>query len=68
MDKVKKESIKKIKKKRSFWKTYKIDIIFTLICLAIIGTMAGLILTDNEVILLDFLIIVFTLAESGAAS
>lgn len=52
---------KKIKKKRSFWKTYKIDIIFTLICLAIIGTMAGLILTDNEVILLDFLIIVSVL-------
>ena len=61
MEKVKKESIKKIKKKRSFWNIYKTDIIFTLICLAIIGTMAGLILTDNEFILLDFLIIVSVL-------
>lgn len=64
MEKVKKENIKKIKKKRSFWKTYKTDIIFTLICLAIIGTMAGLILTDNEFIILDFLIIVSILVIS----
>ena len=64
MEKVKKENIKKIKKKRSLWKTYKIDIIFTLICLAIIGTMAGLILTDNEFIILDFSIIVSVLVIS----
>lgn len=64
MDKVKKENIKKIKKKRSLWKTYKIDIIFALICLAIIGTMEGLSLTDNEFIILDFLIIVSVLVIS----
>lgn len=56
MEKVKKENIKKIKKKRSFLKMYKMEILFILICLIIIGTMADLILTDNK-----FLIEIYTI-------
>lgn len=48
---------KKIKKKRSFWKMYKTEILFILICLVIIGTMADLILTNNKFIIEIYTII-----------